>query len=319
MTPALFRLAGRLADPDAVLLTRFRQAADQPAFAELVRRHGPLVWGVCRRRLPHPDAEDAFQAAFLVLARRTDPAPRCLPAFLHRVAVLTCRNVARSNRRRKSAPLPADVPASTPDPSAKLDVDTLLDRLSPADRRAVVLCHLLGHTRTEAATALGIPEGTLSARLSRGLARLRGGTGLAVAVVPAGLARAVVGQVRSPAAEAVATGVLRMFWLKKLTAAVTVVAAGATMLGVASAVPRPAPAGDAGGPVEAGRPARPPAPDAWRRMAAGPGGAAIEVRRGHGQPAQRPRHQPGHRRRVEHLRDVVRRLGRGDGRERPDG
>src|SRR5580698_2969994 len=97
----LTRLGGAT---DSDLLDRFLASRDEVAFAELVRRHGPVVWGVCSRRLDPPDAEDAFQATFLVLLRRADRLGAAVPLgpWLHRVAVMTVRNTTRGNRRRRA-------------------------------------------------------------------------------------------------------------------------------------------------------------------------------------------------------------------------
>jgi DNA-directed RNA polymerase specialized sigma24 family protein len=94
--------------PDGALLAAFLADQDEPAFAELVRRHGPLVWGVCRRLLPDPhDAEDAFQAAFLVLIRRgrrlSGRSP--LGPWLYQVAALTARSLRRTPSRPDSTRL----------------------------------------------------------------------------------------------------------------------------------------------------------------------------------------------------------------------
>ena len=90
---------------DRELLARFARARDQSAFAQLVRRHGPVVLAVCRRVAGHPqDAEDAFQAVFLVLARKAASVRRqeALAAWLHRVALNVCRT-ARADRARRRA------------------------------------------------------------------------------------------------------------------------------------------------------------------------------------------------------------------------
>src|SRR4051794_12391028 len=119
MRPAAAICRELLADrrSDGELLAAFTSGPSEEAFAELVRRHGPLVWGACRRLLPNPsDAEDAFQAAFLVLVRR---APRLthsatVAPWLHRVAVWTARNVRRKNARRlaRFSALPEHVPGA---------------------------------------------------------------------------------------------------------------------------------------------------------------------------------------------------------------
>src|SRR5579875_1503542 len=94
------------ADPDATLLTRWIEQRDQQAFAALVARHGPMVLGVCRRLLGDVQhAEDAFQAAFLVLARRA-PAlrePELLGNWLYGVALRTARKARTRDTRRQRA------------------------------------------------------------------------------------------------------------------------------------------------------------------------------------------------------------------------
>jgi len=257
-------LRARLTSPpdatDRDLLDRFLDLRDESAFAELVRRLGPVVWGVCRRRLANPhDAEDAFQATFLVLLRRAARLGGDVPLgpWLHRVAVMTARNVARGNRRRAavSGPMEREVPVRAADPAEGLDLDAALLALPERYRVAVVLCHLQGLTRREAAERLGCPEGTLSARLSRALARLRARLGdtapalvaTAAAAVPAGLQAATVRTVAifttstltaagvSPAVAGLTDGVLRMFWMKKVAAGLVLAAlvAGGLLAGFA--------------------------------------------------------------------------------------
>lgn len=176
-------LAGtRLGDErgSAALLERFVTAADEEAFRALVARHAPLVWGVCRRALSCPqDAEDAFQATFIVLARKADRiAPReMLPGWLHGVARRAARRVLEhSNRRREvqvqEMPDPVTVPLdSCPDLSGVLDAE--LDRLPPKLKQAVVLCHLQERTYAEAGRELGCTVGAVAARLEKAMALLR--------------------------------------------------------------------------------------------------------------------------------------------------
>src|SRR6187402_3153450 len=107
MMPTLLHAVARKAEaltPDADLLARFVRDRDHLAFEELVRRHGPLVWAVCRQLLPHhADAEDAFQAVFLALVRSaaTIRAAQALPAWLHGVAVRVSIKARRSAVRRR--------------------------------------------------------------------------------------------------------------------------------------------------------------------------------------------------------------------------
>lgn len=166
---------------DAQLLARFVERRDEVAFQTLVRRHGPLVFGVCRRVLRHrQDAEDAFQAAFLVLARKAHSLGKreALASWLFGVARRTAQKAHAASRRRKAqemamtdVPEPAAPPASTwPDIEPVLDEE--LARLPEPLRAAVLLCDFEGNGQLEAARRLGWPRGTLSVRLLRGRALL---------------------------------------------------------------------------------------------------------------------------------------------------
>lgn len=160
--------------PDAELLARHCAGVEGEAFALLVARHGPMVWAVCRRVLGnHADAEDAFQAAFLVLLRRAgdvrhrDRFTGWLYGVAYRTAVHARR--VRAGRWRRESPgeeLPevADR-APTGDPELPGIVERELAALPEKYRVPVALCDLDGRSREEAARLLGIPEGTLSSRL----------------------------------------------------------------------------------------------------------------------------------------------------------
>src|SRR5947207_2197711 len=116
MTPTLLHAVARKAEAltsDADLLDRYTRERDHAAFEELVRRHGPLVWAVCRHLLPHhADAEDAFQAVFLALVRSA-PTIRngcTVPAWLHGVAVRVAQRARRAFARRRTREVKAASP-----------------------------------------------------------------------------------------------------------------------------------------------------------------------------------------------------------------
>src|SRR5262245_33256766 len=137
--------------PDDQLLRRFT-GGDESAFAELVRRHGPMVRGVCRRRLrDEADVDDAVQATFLVLLRKAGSVdrPGLLGNWLFGVALRTACDLRARNRRRRQAPL-ADRPAEPP-PAADLEplLDEELGRLPEMYRAPLVLCHLQGLSRRQ--------------------------------------------------------------------------------------------------------------------------------------------------------------------------
>ncbi|HVK19341.1 MAG TPA: sigma-70 family RNA polymerase sigma factor [Fimbriiglobus sp.] len=171
-------------EPDGELVTRFAAARDAAAFAELVRRHGPTVFGVCRRILGHTqDAEDAFQAVWLVLARRAADVrpPGAVGPWLYGVAVRTATKARSLAMKRRHRQLAAAKPEAVEDAPAAADLGPVLDeelaRLPERYRRAVVACDLNGRSRSQAARDLGWPEGTVAARVAKGrellAARLR--------------------------------------------------------------------------------------------------------------------------------------------------
>jgi RNA polymerase sigma factor (sigma-70 family) len=170
---------------DGQLLDRFVDRRDQvaeDAFAALVERHGPMVLGVCRRILHHTqEAEDAFQATFLVLARKAATIARreTLASWLYGVALRTAKD-ARGRAARRTANEQKVVPATHFDPArdellAELRsiLDEELARLPDRFRTALLLCELEGLSRRDASTRLGIAEGTLSSRLARAKTMLR--------------------------------------------------------------------------------------------------------------------------------------------------
>ncbi len=167
---------------DRQLLEDFAARRDEAAFAALVSRHGPMVLRVCRRVLHHEqDAEDAFQAAFLVLAQNARSIRRCeaLAAWLHGVAYRTAMKLRRTAARRRNheARFKELAPQVVPGPRWN-DVQAVLDeevqRLPPPLREIFVLRVLEGRSGPEAAATLGIEEGTASSRLTRARQRLRG-------------------------------------------------------------------------------------------------------------------------------------------------
>lgn len=164
---------------DADLVRRYAANGDQDAFAVLVRRHGPMVFGVCRRTLGHvQDAEDAFQATFVVLARRAHAVRSGeVSRFLYGVAVrVAAKARIRRMRHEASRHVLIDEPAApdVPDPVDWLPLlDSALAQLPERDRSPILLCDLEGRSRAEAAAELAIAEGTLSSRLARSRAKLR--------------------------------------------------------------------------------------------------------------------------------------------------
>jgi RNA polymerase sigma factor (sigma-70 family) len=165
---------------DGELLARFLSNRDKDALAALVRRHAAMVWGVCHRLLRdhHPDAEDAFQATFLVLVRKAADVPRqavanWLYGVARQTAVRVRANTAKRGWREKQVvDMPEPTVEEVRDGDLAIVLDEELSRLPRHYRGVLVLCDLEGMTRKEAARQLGMPEGSVASRLARARALL---------------------------------------------------------------------------------------------------------------------------------------------------
>jgi RNA polymerase sigma factor (sigma-70 family) len=242
---------------DGQLLARFVASRDEASFAMLMRRHGPMVWRLCLRALGHDqDAEDAFQATFLVLACKAatvlkrESVGSFLYGVAHRIALKAraVRARRRSHEKQvKEMPHPGILPV---EPQDWLDHE--LNLLPEKYRSVIVACELEGRSRKEAARNLGLSEGTVSSRLARARRLLAkrlsrysvGALAVALSHVPASLLSSTTemavlvatGQVTAVSAsvEVLMKGALRMMFLAKLKlvvgAVVVVTALGAAGL-----------------------------------------------------------------------------------------
>jgi RNA polymerase sigma factor (sigma-70 family) len=225
----LRQIAGAPTDHDLTdrhLLERFVTTQDQAAFAALVQRHGPMVLGVCRRLLRDAhEAEDAFQATFLVLVHkaRSISRPELLGPWLHGVAYRTAAQARHAARRRAREREVAAMPGG--DPAVEVVwrelrqvLDEELGRLAQKYRAPLVLFYLEGKTTEEVARQLGCPQGTVLSRLARGRDRLRQRLARRGVALSAGL---MVGVLAEKAASAAVPAALALGTIKAavLTAA----------------------------------------------------------------------------------------------------
>jgi RNA polymerase sigma factor (sigma-70 family) len=168
--------------PDQHLLRRFAEERDEAAFAQLVRRHGPMVLGVCRRVLHDSHAaDDVFQATFLALARRPGSIRNqaSVGSWLHQVAHRLAKRTCYATVRRRAYEHRSPIRAAT-NPADEMSwremcelLDAELQALPDQFRAPLVLCYLEGLTRDEAARRLGWTAGAVKGRLERGRDMLR--------------------------------------------------------------------------------------------------------------------------------------------------
>ncbi|HEX3148258.1 MAG TPA: sigma-70 family RNA polymerase sigma factor [Gemmataceae bacterium] len=254
--------------PDRELVMRFAANRDSAAFAMLVRRHGPLVWGVCRNLLTSDaDAEDAFQATFLALVRSAGTIQRteALGGWLHGVAYRVALKARRSAARRKTRESKAAVgEADSPVPDTAWDdlqaaVHEEVCKLPDKLRLPFVLCSLQGRPQKDAAKELGWTIGTFSGRLSEARRKLldrlaRRGVPVGVAVgaavlggvaggasVPTGLfanvlSAAAAPDAVSPSILSLARGVTHVYLTRTKLLAASVVLVGLLTTGIGAKV-----------------------------------------------------------------------------------
>ncbi len=262
---------------DEALLDRYAARRDDLAFEAIVARHGPMVLGVCRRVLGDAHAaEDAFQATFLILARKARAVRRgsSLAGWLYRVAHrISVREHAAGRRRREREVLLAMAGSDGVGPPSPSDMPALLDeidRLPDRYRTPIVLCGIEGLTAEAAAERIGCPVGTVWGRLSRARERLRarlvrrgfalgagavalGETSIGEAAVPLGLLEATVrlgaslgtnsiASVASPTVARMTEGGLAMLDRARWTVVAMTLVTGLALAGGALAVGRSRPA-----------------------------------------------------------------------------
>jgi RNA polymerase sigma factor (sigma-70 family) len=167
---------------DRELLEQFVQEGSESAFTSLIERHGPLIFALCRRLLPtRQDAEDVFQATFLLLARkaRLIRKPASLGSWLYGVAFRLAVRLNQQTARRKGKEIRAIAMRST-NPTTEITwrelcwgLDEEIHQLPEKFRTPLLLCYWEGLTQEEAARQLGIPRGTLKRRVEKARNTLR--------------------------------------------------------------------------------------------------------------------------------------------------
>src|SRR5579872_6222322 len=161
-------------DPDSSLLARYLADRNEEAFAALVQRHGPLVYGTCLRILGNRnDIDDAFQAVFFVLARRahTLKRDRGIGPWLHGVALRVAKKlrgqIVKRRLREMSAAKSEAVEAAEPEREFWAIIDEELAKISLPLREVLLLCDLSGQSHSQAAESLGLAKGTVTKRLAK--------------------------------------------------------------------------------------------------------------------------------------------------------
>ncbi|MGL6076297.1 MAG: sigma-70 family RNA polymerase sigma factor [Fimbriiglobus sp.] len=267
---------------DGELLRRFVQQRDEVAFQDLIERHGPMVLSVAERLTRHAqDAEDAFQATFLIFARQAHKIrhPESLAGWLHR----TVRRVVSRQRPRAWEPLNVDVAQATSSPTEPDELDKLdhaIAGLAERHRRVVILCYLEGRTTEEAATMLGIPRGTVLSRLSTARSRLATKLTLpAILALPTLRPEQIQAALHptNPVVLLLAQGVFKMALRQQillLAGIITVTGFSASGLGILAQAPKPEPVKA----TEKPAPAAPPKADEKATPEESPGIRAVRKR-----------------------------------------